>query len=285
MFPSQQQRIPRCSGLRGNVMANRYGTTASDNLTGTTSADVFYMTADNFRTDTLNGGAGSDTVDYSASQVGVTITLTNPTTKGGNSGGTVEADFTSTTYNPATGSYIYMHNHQVLANLTSIENATGSSYNDVLKGNGSANTLNGRGGNDIIDGGYGNDTIIGGGGRDTMTGGSGNDKFVFQNASDGPMNVTTYTEMDTITDFVRGEDKIDLRGLVDEVAGGGALSYIDTAVFSGVAGQVREVFTGYGWLVQADLDGDQDADFQVMVDSTSLYELHAHLQTSDFILA
>jgi serralysin len=266
-------------------MANRYGTTGTDNLTGTTSNDWFYMTADNFRTDTLNGAAGSDTVDYSASQVGVTITLTNPTTKGGTSGGTVEADFVTSTYNPATGTFIQMHNHQVLAKLTSFENATGSNHNDVLKGNGSANILNGGAGRDVIDGGGGADTIIGGGGRDTMTGGLGNDKFVFQNASDGPMNVTLYTEMDTITDFVRGEDKLDFRGLADEVTGGNALSYAGTGAFTGVAGQVVSNHTGYGWLVQADLDGDSDADFQVMVDSTSLYELHQHFQASDFILA
>jgi Ca2+-binding RTX toxin-like protein len=270
---------------KGNVMANRYGTTGTDNLTGTTSNDWFFMTADNFRTDTLNGGAGSDTVDYSASQVGVTITLTNPTTKGGTSGGTVEADFVTSTYNPLTGSFIQMHNHQVLANLTSFENATGSNHNDVLKGNGSANILNGGGGHDVIDGGGGADTIIGGAGRDTMTGGLGNDKFVFQNASDGPMNVSTYTAMDTITDFVRGEDKLDFRGLADEVSGGNSLNYIGTGGFTGEAGEIKSVFTGYGWLVQADLNGDQTADFQVMVDSASLYELHAHLQTSDFILA
>jgi Ca2+-binding RTX toxin-like protein len=265
-------------------MANRFGTTGADNLTGTTSADAFYMTADDFTTDTVSGGAGSDTISYSASQVGVTITLTNPTTKGGTSGGYVDADFVTTFYNPNTHSFQSITHHQTVATLSSIENATGSSYNDTLNGNGSANILNGRGGKDIINGGGGADTIIGGGGGDQMTGGTGNDTFVFNYASDGPMSVTTYADMDTITDFVRGEDKIDLSALVNETAGNHALSYIENANFSGTAGQVRETFTGYGWLVQADLDGDRDADFQVLVHSTTDYEMHAHLQASDFIL-
>jgi Ca2+-binding RTX toxin-like protein len=266
-------------------MANRFGTTDADNLTGTTSADVFYMTADDFTTDTVSGGAGSDTINYMGSAVGVKITLTNATMKGGTTGGYVEADSVTTFYNPNTHSFQSITHHQTVANLSGIENATGSSYDDTLNGNGSANVLSGRGGEDIINGGGGADTIIGGAGFDQMTGGTGNDTFVFNYASDGPMSATTYTEMDTITDFVRGEDKIDLSALVNETAGNHALSYIDTANFSGVAGQVRETFTGYGWLVQADLDGDLDADFQVMVNSTSLDELHAHLQASDFILA
>jgi len=263
----------------------REGTTSADNLSTGSWNDYFEMTADNFVTDTINGGAGTDTIGYSTSQVGVTVTLTNPTTRGGASGGTVEADFVSVLYNPATMAYSLNNHHQLVANLTSIENATGSNYNDVLKGNGSANILNGGAGNDTIDGGGGADTIIGGAGHDTMTGGLSNDKFVFQHAYDGPMSAATYNDMDTITDFVRGEDKIDLHLLVNETAGNHALSYIDTAAFSGVAGQVNEVWTGYGWLVKADLDGDRTADFQVLVHSTTDLEMHNHLQTSDFILA
>ena len=118
-----------------------------------------------------------------------------------------------------------------------------------------------------------------------MTGGLSNDKFVFEHASDGPMSAATYADIDTITDFVRGEDKIDLHALVAETAGNHALSYIDGGAFSGVAGQVNSVFTGYGWLVKADLDGDRDADFQVLVHSTTDFEMHQHLQASDFILA
>ena len=51
--------------------------------------------------------------------------------------------------------------------------------------------------------------LDGGRGNDVFTGGLGNDTFV--------INDTGYT--DRITDFARGADKIDLRG-IDAVAGG-----------------------------------------------------------------
>ncbi len=49
-----------------------------------------------------------------------------------------------------------------------IENATGGTDNDDLRGNQSDNTLNGQGGDDTISGGGGNDTISGGDGEDTI---------------------------------------------------------------------------------------------------------------------
>src|SRR5436190_1736082 len=82
---------------------------------------------------------------------------------------------------------------------------------------------------DSIDGGAGIDTINGGSGRDLMTGGSGHDTFVFNHASDTPMGGATYYDFDRITDFVRGEDKIDLHNLVNETTGHHALSYIGTS--------------------------------------------------------
>ncbi len=177
------------------------------------------------------GGKGSDTVSYSGSKVGVDIELTD-------TGGSVAAAFDWSFYNPATHMYEPYEHHQIVAELTSIENATGSKYDDTLTGNSGNNTLNGLSGNDTIDGGGGNDTIIGGAGRDLMTGGSGFDTFVFNHASDTPMNVATYLELDRITDFVRGEDHIDLHNLVNETAGNHALSFIGDNSFSGVAVEV-----------------------------------------------
>jgi Ca2+-binding RTX toxin-like protein len=49
-----------------------------------------------------------------------------------------------------------------------IENATGGTDNDDLRGNQSDNTLNGQGGDDTISGGGGHDTISGGDGDDTI---------------------------------------------------------------------------------------------------------------------
>lgn len=71
--------------------------------------------------------------------------------------------------------------------LWSIENISGSVYNDRLVGNAVANTLlgnnghdilNGRQGDDRLDGGNGNDILIAGSGNDTVIGGNGGDQLI-----------------------------------------------------------------------------------------------------------
>ena len=52
----------------------------------------------------------------------------------------------------------------------------------------------------------GNDRIIGGAGNDTLTGGEGRDVFVFDSILDG--------SIDTITDFVYGDDTIELSAAI-----------------------------------------------------------------------
>jgi hypothetical protein len=61
----------------------RYGTSGVDDFHGGSWNDVFHMTADDYITDNIDGEAGTDTVDYTPSQVGVKITLTDAPLKGG----------------------------------------------------------------------------------------------------------------------------------------------------------------------------------------------------------
>jgi Ca2+-binding RTX toxin-like protein len=91
-------------------------------------------------------------------------------------------------------------------------NGTGNNQNNTLTGNTAANTLSGGHGDDTLDGGAGNDTLsggdstdvlIGGLGNDLLTGGSGADKFRFE-------KVLGKTNIDTITDFATGIDRIEL---------------------------------------------------------------------------
>ena len=55
---------------------------------------------------------------------------------------------------------------------------------------------------DILNGGAGNDTLSGGNGNDMLTGGTGADWFIFDIIANATAN------MDTITDFVSGTDKL-----------------------------------------------------------------------------
>ena len=66
--------------------------------------------------------------------------------------------------------------------------------------------IHGLDGDDRITGGSGNDRIVGGDGDDTLTGGAGNDTFVYGYASEG---------RDTITDFNKDQDVIDISRLLD----------------------------------------------------------------------
>jgi Ca2+-binding RTX toxin-like protein len=76
---------------------------------------------------------------------------------------------------------------------------TGNTLDNVLTGNGSANTLSG---------GAGSDTLNGVAGNDTLTGGAGSDVFSFTHALNASKNV------DTITDFSSGADKIQLASTI-----------------------------------------------------------------------
>jgi Ca2+-binding RTX toxin-like protein len=73
-------------------------------------------------------------------------------------------------------------------------NGTGNNQGNIITGNTAANTLNG---------GLGTDTLDGGAGNDTLSGGDGADIFRFSTAL-GKVNI------DTITDFATGIDRIDL---------------------------------------------------------------------------
>lgn len=72
--------------------------------------------------------------------------------------------------------------------------------NDIVDGGEGADILDGGQGNDSLNGGAGNDTIYAGLGNDTLTGGDGNDIFVYSGG------------VDTITDYVVGNDTISISG-------------------------------------------------------------------------
>ena len=150
-----------------------YGETGNDTLVGGADADI------------LAGGRGSDTANYASSSTGVAADIL----RGGGQGGDAAGDWYS-----------------------SIENVTGSDFNDVLRGNQVGNILEGGAGNDTLSGRQGADTLWGGDGadwldggtwKDVLTGGSGADSFYFANIAQAG---------DTITDFQAGVDHLVLSG-------------------------------------------------------------------------
>ena len=78
-----------------------------------------------------------------------------------------------------------------------------------------ANILQGHDGDDMLTGGAGEDRIEGGDGMDTLDGGGGADTFRFLRASDSQLSFNkngsiSQSRMDTIENFVSGEDEIDI---------------------------------------------------------------------------
>ncbi|OJF99247.1 hypothetical protein AX760_13625 [Pararhizobium antarcticum] len=164
--------------IKGNAGANVLdGKGGNDTLIGGLGAD------------TLIGGTGTDTASYVLATAGVTLNLAKVSANTGEASGD--------TFN-------------------SIENLTGTRFNDKLYGNALANKLTGGTGDDYLSGSVGKDTLKGDAGNDRLnggadsdilTGGSGKDTFVFSTTL-GTSNV------DQITDFNVKDDTIQLENSV-----------------------------------------------------------------------
>ncbi|HEX9955586.1 MAG TPA: M10 family metallopeptidase C-terminal domain-containing protein, partial [Allosphingosinicella sp.] len=149
-------------------------------------------------------------------------------------------------------SYAYgIHGGFTIANAVTIENATSGSGNDTLTGNDADNRLSAGAGNDTLLGGAGNDVLIGGGGTDTLTGGAGKDTFFFA-AGDSGIGFAR----DSITDFERGTDKIEIAG---------ASSFVGSYGFTGTAGEVRYSTSSDATVIEYDANGDRIVDYPIVL--------------------
>ncbi|PUE49516.1 hypothetical protein B9Z45_15705 [Limnohabitans sp. 2KL-17] len=118
---------------------------------------------------TIDGGEGTDTVDYSSFE--------------GIQGAGIEADLSKTdnqtvkTWRNANGT---INAGSAIDSLQNVENLGGTGGNDKIVGSDVDNRLWGYGGDDMIEGRGGNDTIFTGLGRDSVLGGAGDDSVVVQ---------------------------------------------------------------------------------------------------------
>jgi Ca2+-binding RTX toxin-like protein len=115
------------------------------------------------------GGAGFDTIDYSAWDRMVHVSLDGDDDDGERGVANCEA------WNPWTCSS-WRDRQNVHSDF---ENVTGSPQNDWIEGNGLGNVLYGQGGNDVVEGFAGNDTVDAGSGPEQtnqrVDGGAGDD--------------------------------------------------------------------------------------------------------------
>jgi hypothetical protein len=119
-----------------------------DKLIGGDGNDLF-PGGDSADSDVIDGGAGTNTVDYRARNNAIRVNLGDSTASQGEPG---END-----------------------TLTQIQIVYGGDGADSLGGDDGANRLDGGAGNDAIAGGAGNDDLTGGAGRDQIDAGDGND--------------------------------------------------------------------------------------------------------------
>ncbi|WP_319800866.1 M10 family metallopeptidase C-terminal domain-containing protein [Rhodobacter sp. KR11] len=268
------------------------GTSAANliDLSATTLTDITRIEAGSgadtvigsAQSDTIDGGAGNDVIQAGGGDDVITLGLGSGTDAYDGGQGQDEiraaADFT-------------VIGVSALINVESISAAgfagvtmAGSSKSDALDLTGVTLTgisaINGLAGNDTMTGSAGADVLNGGSGKDVLTGGLGADTFVFALASD-----TRTTAWDRVSDFVQGEDLIDL-SLMDADAlamGDQAFTFIGTAAFGLHAGEVRVSTGSAGYLrVLGDIDGNGSADFELRLDLQA--GITGPLMASDFLL-
>jgi len=243
--------------ITGNGGANSLsGGAGNDSLVGGAGNDT--LTGGD-GADTLVGGIGNDT--YVVNDLSDTIV---ETTTGQNNGGTDTVQAVLDTFSLVNVANVENLSYAGLGNFT----GTGNTGANVITGAAGNDTLDGGAGNDTLVGGAGADRLIGGLGADSLTGGAGNDVFVYTAAG---QSGTTNGTRDVITDFTRGQDLIDVAGIIP-----GNFTFIGTAAFTGV-NQLRYAITGGQTVIEGNTSGNTGAEFSIALATNTA------LSATDFI--
>lgn len=180
--PHGSDTLINIEGIRGSAH--------NDTLTGNSSQNFLRGGVGD---DTLIGGGGHDYADYFNASAGVQVTLTDPTTPDGPSGGFSAGPDGADT-------------------LIGISSIQGSTFNDILTGNSASNYLRGSLGDDILRGGGPSERV-----------GSGGDYADYWSAS-GPVQVTLTdptTAGGPTGGFSAGADGKDTLEDIENIQGGG----------------------------------------------------------------
>jgi Ca2+-binding RTX toxin-like protein len=248
-----------------------HGTSVNDVINGLPGDELFALDGNDTLVgaggnDSLYGGPGTDLLIGGPG--GNAFYVNSTTTVIDDSLGSGDTAYSSVSFAlPQNVDTLYLYGSQGLT-------GTANSQTDTLYGDGTnGTTLIGGAGDDYMVGGAGNDTFEPGTGPDLMFGEAGDNDFVFRSAADAPLGST----LTTIGDFVQGSDKIDLSAITG--SGGQPLTFIGTNPFSGHPGEVRQVTSGSNTIIEGDLSGDGNPDFEI--------ELYGNftLQADDFVLS
>jgi hypothetical protein len=206
------------AGTVGNVTFS-----GVENLTGGTASDTFKFGAGKGVTGRIDGGAGTDTLDYSAYLTGVTVNLTT---------------------GAATGT----------GGIANVENVIGSPVNDRITGNGLNNVISGNGGNDVLNGGGGGadtfylaptqgagTTVTGAGFADTLVGVNITNTWSITGSNSGKVNGIAFTGIANLTggtanDTFKFASAGSMSGKID---GGAGVNTLDYSGDGGVAATVN----------------------------------------------
>ena len=219
-------------------MATRKGTAGDDTLYGTSSDDFFHAAAGD---DTMFGGLGNDTFYSGAGQDFMF-----------GEGGSDTVDYSAIAEQPSffgfTGVYVVLQEGWGVETgsaardfYSSIENVTGSNFNDAIQGDGNPNVIRGLDGDDWIEGLGGADTLQGGNGTDGLVYSHSNARVVvdllnntasgghaagdvisgFENLAGSAFNdILSGTNGANLIEGGTGNDTINARGGNDTITGG-----------------------------------------------------------------
>lgn len=230
--------------------------------TGTLSGTIDSLS---IGTDLLNGGTSvaSPSASFSGTDLSLAssaLTISGLALSGSGAGNALNSTFFGLLQGNEAAFEDYLFNNA--ANSITFNGGAGA---DSITGSINADTLIGNGGADTLNGGAGNDIITGGAGADTLTGGTGADTFVFTHQSQ-----SSTSAFDTITQFVAGEDRLNVSTL--NLSGGysAAGAAADSLWYDSSAGKFFADVTG----------NDGVAEFAVAIGSLS-----GTLSATDFIFS
>ncbi|RLB70480.1 MAG: hypothetical protein DRH04_03515, partial [Deltaproteobacteria bacterium] len=213
-----------------------------ENLSGGSANDTFYFHGVATLNGQINGGAGSDTLDYSNYALAISANL-----------GAGTADGT--------------------AGISSIENLIGSPFGSTIYGDNNDNILIGTAANDTIYGLGGNDILFGLGGNDRLDGGTGIDTIDYSGNTTAGINANlatgVVTSSDSGTDTLLSIENVIGSSFADTIIGSNGNNVIDGRggddTLNGSAGNDRYLFgDDWGNDTLTDTSGSDTLDFSTL---------------------